>query len=240
MAKSQDGFVARFLNRPISRAISRFLLKTPITPRGWTLSIFVLPVLASLFAQRGDYFGFVIGAALLQLFSVLDGCDGEIARARFLDSDTGGRLDKWCDVIGGFVFIFGLGLGLYRKHGLEPHAWIYLAEALACIVLITWNELRLERAPQANVVSSTLERLLYPRHRELIQHSGILFLGANAVWWIVQLTKRDLSMLVFLALAIANQAECILPLWIVITAAVLLLSAVAHRKRGANASTPAE
>ena len=44
--KSQDGLISRFLNRPISRAISRLLLKTSITPSAWTLAIFALPLLA--------------------------------------------------------------------------------------------------------------------------------------------------------------------------------------------------
>src|SRR4029453_14601208 len=40
--KSQDGIVSKFLNRPISRAITRLLLKLPITPNPWTILTFSL------------------------------------------------------------------------------------------------------------------------------------------------------------------------------------------------------
>jgi len=44
------------------------------------------------------------------------------------------------------------------------------------------------------------------------------------------LTKRDLSVLVFLGLAIAGRPEWILPLWFGTTGAVLLLATLARRK----------
>jgi hypothetical protein len=75
MSKPQDGFVSRFLNRPISHRITAFLLKFPIHPNGWTVSIFVLPLIAGTFLMRGDYSSVVIGAAIFQVFSILDGCD---------------------------------------------------------------------------------------------------------------------------------------------------------------------
>ena len=55
MSKPQDGFVSRFLNRPISRRITRFLVKFPIHPNAWSMSIFVLPLIACVFLVRGDY-----------------------------------------------------------------------------------------------------------------------------------------------------------------------------------------
>src|SRR5436309_14277681 len=97
MSKPQDGFVSRFLNRPISRRITRFLLKLPIHPNGWTISIFVLPLIAGAFLVRGDYASVVIGEAIFQAFSILDGCDGEIVRAKNLESTFGIRLDDLCD-----------------------------------------------------------------------------------------------------------------------------------------------
>jgi len=93
MSKPQDGFVSRFLNRPISRGITSFLLRFPIHPSAWTIAIFVLPLIACVFLVRGAYVSIVIGAAIFQAFSILDGCDGEIARAKNLESKFGERLD---------------------------------------------------------------------------------------------------------------------------------------------------
>src|SRR4029450_9871001 len=97
MSKPQDGFVSRFLNRPTSRRVTSFMLKFPIHPNTWTISIFVLPLIACLFLVRGGHVGLGTGASIFQSCSILDGCDGEIARAKNLDSKCGERLDYLCD-----------------------------------------------------------------------------------------------------------------------------------------------
>jgi phosphatidylglycerophosphate synthase len=109
MSKPQDGFVSRFLNRPISRRITSVLLKFPIHPSAWTISIFVLPVIASVFLVRGNYISVVIAAAIFQVFSILDGCDGEIARAKNLESKFGERLDYFCDFTASLLYVLTLG-----------------------------------------------------------------------------------------------------------------------------------
>src|SRR5258708_28992447 len=66
--KPQDGFVSKFVNRPISRTVTRLLLKFPITPTAWTMSILVLPFLACIFLLRGGYAGILIGTLVYQLY----------------------------------------------------------------------------------------------------------------------------------------------------------------------------
>src|SRR5437879_13581834 len=84
MSKPQDGLVSRFLNRPISRRITSVLLKFPIHPSTWTLSICGLPLIASVFLARGDSGSIVIGAAIFQVFCLLGACHGHIARSASL------------------------------------------------------------------------------------------------------------------------------------------------------------
>ncbi len=55
--KSQDGLVSRHLNRRVSRAVSRWLLKLPIVPSAWSVFIFILPLLASFAFVKGTYCG---------------------------------------------------------------------------------------------------------------------------------------------------------------------------------------
>src|SRR6266550_3401421 len=146
MSKPQEGFVSRFLNRPISSRITDFLLKFPISTNGWTVSIFVLPLIAGAFLVRGDYASVVIGAAIFQVFSILDGCDGEIARAKNLESKFGERLDYFCDFAASLLYVLALGLGLHRS-----------SEGMVCAVLITINELLLRAGKNhAAVAPSTL------------------------------------------------------------------------------------
>jgi 1L-myo-inositol 1-phosphate cytidylyltransferase / CDP-L-myo-inositol myo-inositolphosphotransferase len=224
MSKPQDGFVSRFLNRPISRRITAFLLKFPIRPNGWTVSIFVLPLIAGAFLVRGDYVSVIIGAAIFQVFSILDGCDGEIARAKNLESKFGERLDYFCDFAASLVYVLTLGLGLHRS-----------SEGIVCAVLITANELflRVSRSKMA-VASSPLHDSFYARHHAMIGHSGLLKLGERFVWWLFQLTKRDMAILVFLVLALLGLAEWILHLWTTVAAASLIVTAIATIRSGAG------
>jgi phosphatidylglycerophosphate synthase len=226
MSKPQDGFVSRFLNRPISRRITRLLLKFPIHPNAWTISIFVLPVIACIFLVRGNYISIVIGAAIFQAFSILDGCDGEIARAKNLESKLGERLDYFCDFVASLLYVLALGFGLHRS-----------SEGIACAALITANEWFLRAGErQASVVSSTLHESFYARHHAMIGHSGLLNFGERFVWWLFQLTKRDMAIVVFLILALLGLSEWILHLWMIVAAASLVFSTFAfiraNRARG--------
>src|SRR5881392_3493485 len=218
MSKPQDGFVSRFLNRPVSRRITRVLLKFPIHPNTWTIAIFVLPLIASVFLVRGNYISVVIGAAIFQAFSILDGCDGEIARAKSLESRFGERLDYFCDFMASLLYVLALGLGLHRS-----------SEGIVCAVLITANELLLRagKSHAAAVAPSTLRESFYARHHVMIGHSGLLNLGERFVWWLFQLTKRDMAVVVFLVLALVGLANWILHLWIIVAGASLVLSAFA-------------
>jgi CDP-L-myo-inositol myo-inositolphosphotransferase len=217
VSKPQDGFVSRFLNRPISRRITRLLLKFPIHPNAWTISIFVLPLIACVFFVRGDYVSVVIGAAIFQVFSILDGCDGEIARAKNWESKFGERLDQFCDFLASLLYVLALGWGLHRS-----------SEGIVCAVLITANEWLLRAGKSGmSVASSTLHESFYARHRGMIGHSGLLNLGERFVWWVFQLTKRDVAVFVFLMLATLGLADWILHLWMIVAGASLILSTIA-------------
>src|ERR1700719_398540 len=222
MSKPQDGFVSRFLNRPISRRITRFLLKFPIHPNWWTISIFVLPLIACVFLVRGDYVSVVIGAAIFQAFSILDGCDGEIARAKNLESKFGERLDRFSDFLASLLYVLALGLGLHRS-----------SEGIVCAVLITANEVLLRAGKsQTAVAPSTLDESFYARHRGMIGHSGLLNLGERFVWWLFQLTKRDMALVVFLILAALGLPDWILHLWMIVAGGSLILSEIAAIRSG--------
>ena len=217
MSKPQDGFVSRFLNRPISSRITGVLVKFPIHPSAFTAAIFVLPLVAAVFLKRGDYLSILIGAAIFQAFSILDGCDGEIARARNLESKFGERLDNLCDFLGSLIYVVALGSGLNR-----------FKEGVVCAVLITANEVLLRWGTRAKRVDSEdFHESFYARHHGMIGHSGLLEFGERFVWWLFQLTKRDVAMFFFLILALLNVSTWILHLWTIAAGASLIISAIA-------------
>jgi phosphatidylglycerophosphate synthase len=222
MSKPQDGFVSRVLNRPISRRITHFLLKFPIHPNAWTMAIFVLPLIACIFFIRGNYLSVVIGAAIFQVFSILDGCDGEIARAKNLESKFGERLDNFCDFLASLLYVLALGWGLHHR-----------SEGIICAVLITINEWLLRYSTGGMWPdSSALNESFYARHHGMIEHSGLIDLGERFVWWLFQLTKRDMALLVFFILALLGQAHWILNLWTIVAAASVVLSGIAAIRFG--------
>ena len=218
MGKSQDGLVSRFLNRPVSRLLSRYLLRYDITPTAWTMYAFILPFLAFVCLARGDYGGILAGAIIFQLYSIIDGCDGEIARATYRESERGSRIDDFLDMLGSILFVIGLGLGLFRSR-----SSFYLLEGLACAAVIATNEWSLQRAKaDAAPASEKLRDAMYPRHRRLLAQSSLL--GENTLWWILQFTKRDVAIFAFLILAALDQSPWILHLWLAVSAGTLALS----------------
>ncbi len=107
--KPTDGPVSRYLNRPVSIRISRYLVTTSVTPNQISLLSFLLTLLGSVAFALGGYPGLFGGALLAQLASILDGCDGEIARLKFLQSELGAWFDAVLDRYGDAALILGLG-----------------------------------------------------------------------------------------------------------------------------------
>ncbi len=158
-----------------------------------------------------------------QLYSILDGCDGEIARAKYLESKRGGQIDDLCDLFGAFVFVLGLGFGLSHSHG------FYAREAILLVLMIAVNEwlLRIPKA-ESSQEPTTLAPIFYPRHRQLVIDSGISARGQKVVESFVRLTKRDVGILFFVLLALAGFPQWILHLWVVVTAISLTVTAGAR------------
>src|ERR1700690_1985640 len=118
-SKDTDGFFAKHFDRKISGAISRLLLKTPVTPNQVTLFVTILGIGAGWLMSRSGNVSKIEGAFLFLLTSILDGCDGEIARAKKMTSKLGGWLDLWGDNVVHVAVFYGLGLGLSQDTGMS-------------------------------------------------------------------------------------------------------------------------
>jgi CDP-L-myo-inositol myo-inositolphosphotransferase len=203
--KSQDGLVSKFLNRPISRVITRFLLKLPITPNACTILIFALAPVAFVFLVRGDYTGFLAGTALFQLINILDGCDGEIARAKYLDSERGRRLDAFCDFLTNLIFVLCLGIGLFRQPAVSANIrFVYLFETLITFFIMAGGLRRFLKPLLARDTGRVVSR------RQEDFNLAERFFGRALTAFIHQITQRDVIYFVFLLLAIAGRASWIL------------------------------
>ena len=113
LVKPTDGVFAR-MNRRISVPISRQLIKLPITPNMVSLFTLGVGIASGAFFALGGYWHTLIGAVLSVWASILDGCDGEVARLKLLESDFGCWLETVCDYVY-YLFIFaGMAIGLIR------------------------------------------------------------------------------------------------------------------------------
>ncbi len=145
LRKPTDGFMSRHLERHLSLGISKHLAKTSITPNQVTIGVILIGGLAAwFFAQAGDVTK-ILGAFLFWCSSFLDGCDGELARMKYLESRLGGWLDLWSDNLVHMMVFSAMGVGLWRDSG-QTH-WIFLGLAAAvgvliCVSLASWNTRR--------------------------------------------------------------------------------------------------
>ena len=107
--KGGDGIVSRYVNRPISRAISHQLLRFPmVTPFHASLGTAALALAMAVALLFGGAAGLVAGGLLFQAASIFDGVDGEIARATCRSSDAGATLDSVIDACTNLAFVLGV------------------------------------------------------------------------------------------------------------------------------------
>ncbi|MDX2020391.1 MAG: CDP-alcohol phosphatidyltransferase family protein [Deltaproteobacteria bacterium] len=112
LRKPIDGFISRNLNRYMSLFCSSLLVRTGITPNMVTISIGCLGLVAAFMVGQGQpWWMLALAGLLFQVQSVLDGCDGEIARLTYTFSDRGQWLDTVGDDVTNYAFCFGLAYG---------------------------------------------------------------------------------------------------------------------------------
>lgn len=113
--KDSDTWIAKNFDRRISARISRLLTRLPLTPNHVTLVSFALGVAGALLLAAGFYGARVVGSALLVLSIIVDGCDGEVARLKFMESEFGRRLDFFLDNVVNALALFTMGFGYYLQ-----------------------------------------------------------------------------------------------------------------------------
>ncbi|MDB5693654.1 MAG: CDP-alcohol phosphatidyltransferase family protein [Alphaproteobacteria bacterium] len=116
--KPGDGIVSRRLNRPVSQAISRRLLHLDGI-RPWHMTVVTAAIAVAMVAALfGKGYGALILAGLLfHLASVVDGVDGEIARATYRSSVRGATLDTGVDMATNLSFYLGFTVAMGHLYG---------------------------------------------------------------------------------------------------------------------------
>jgi phosphatidylglycerophosphate synthase len=124
LVKETDGFMARHIERPISLQISRRLAPTAVTPNQMSVISILVGLCGGPFFLFQTPFLQTIGALLFLVHSILDGCDGELARLRFQESRWGGVLDFWGDNFVHAVIFACMAFGWSRSAAAAWPLWL--------------------------------------------------------------------------------------------------------------------
>ena len=108
VGKPSDGPVARHLNRPLSRWITGYLVHTSATPNLISFASWLLSCIAAALFVIGGYPALALGGLIAQFASIIDGCDGEVARLKHSESMSGGWFDAILDRYADALLLFGL------------------------------------------------------------------------------------------------------------------------------------
>jgi len=155
LRKDTDGFMAKYFDRRISMAVTRRLLDTPVRPNHLTIVSTLIGLTGGLlffFAVRRLE---LLGAFLIWLHTVLDGCDGEMARLTFRESSWGAWLDFWGDNVVHVALFLGLAVGQLHRYRWAPVLGFLaclgsLGSAIGSAWLSAKNRVREDAAPAVN------------------------------------------------------------------------------------------
>ncbi|MDQ3335628.1 MAG: CDP-alcohol phosphatidyltransferase family protein [Myxococcota bacterium] len=133
LRKAADGIASKAINRHISLRISWALSGTKVHPNHITLAALVFALAGAATIASGGYLAGVAGMLLVNVGSIIDGCDGEIARLRFQFSRVGQWLDTTVDDLANIAYISGVIASLSASS--EAWAFPIGAVALAAFVI---------------------------------------------------------------------------------------------------------
>lgn len=193
-AKPTDGWVARHWNRPLSRPISYAALAMGLKASHASAITLLVGLAAAIFAMRPGYLTLICTGILFQLTSVLDGVDGEIARATLTESETGARLDAVVDQVTYVACFMGVAMGWAREGGGARVLLWTAAIAIALVLSLVRGARFVSRhAPDASFVfiHHTIQRAAQESNRLALRMAAESF----------SLLRRDLFAIVFLAVS---------------------------------------
>ncbi len=141
-----DGWIAKNLNRKISTPISLFLAQYGVKPNWVTTFVLLLSLLGAFFAGSGNYGLIVLGAFIFQIASILDGCDGEIARFTYQKSKFGAWYNRLTGNLRFGLFFGALGFSAYQNNNSDIYYYgLLIFVALAVFTILSssvksWNK----------------------------------------------------------------------------------------------------
>ncbi|HET7696672.1 MAG TPA: lysylphosphatidylglycerol synthase domain-containing protein [Vicinamibacterales bacterium] len=143
--KDTDNKVARF-NRSMSLPLSVALIRTPLTANQLSVALVAVGFYSAWLFSTGNYWAGVLGGFLSLAASVMDGCDGEIARLKYQESALGCWIETFGDYSYYIAIFVGLTVGAGRRTGWHGFYWlggIALAGTLVAFAMLIYLRSRI-------------------------------------------------------------------------------------------------
>jgi phosphatidylglycerophosphate synthase len=163
--QGSDGFLARWVDRPLSRLISPPLARRRVLPNAITLFSMSVGLLGAWLLAQVGYGLHLIGALLFWSAVVLDGVDGEVARLTLRESRFGHYLDITTDNLVHVAIFAGIGMGLYKETGNALHLYALPALllggvlcALAAYIIVEKGTFFEKSSPAARLIGTLNSR----------------------------------------------------------------------------------
>jgi phosphatidylglycerophosphate synthase len=199
LRKSADGLAAKWINRHISLRISWLLMRTPVHPNHITIAALAVAILGAVAIARGAA---VWGFLLVNFGSIIDGCDGELARLRCQFSRTGQWLDTVADDLANVAYATGLAFHLQATGS----SW---AMPVASGALLAFASTQLTQYGLLRFVYRSGDLAAIPW---AMQSTEVLS-GRGLRSFVPKLFKRDFVLVVMLVLAITGRLDAALVLF---------------------------
>ncbi|MGE0040796.1 MAG: CDP-alcohol phosphatidyltransferase family protein [Vicinamibacterales bacterium] len=188
--------------------LTRAFLRTSLSPNQITLLSLAVSVPAALGVAAGGYWIPLAGAALYYLSTLLDCCDGEVARCSFRSSAFGCWLETASDYLSTALIFGGVVAGVVIDPVSANDRAVAAAGGLATLALILLLSYQRRRVAQAD--PDAYERIFKSR---IGGGRGDANLMGRFTVWGLQFIKRASVAHVLLFLALVGQVRVIVYLW---------------------------
>ncbi|MEO6398386.1 MAG: CDP-alcohol phosphatidyltransferase family protein [Tepidiformaceae bacterium] len=185
---SYDGLVSRYLNRPLSRPAARALAHSPATPNALTATTLILAILAAAMLAAGWN---IAGGIGIQVVSVVDGVDGELARLKNMATRFGAVFDAVTDRYADALMLGGMTVYAVRFEDL-PRPEVVGMLALAGALIVSYSRARIEADLPEALLGGRLDAIFGLASRDV--RSLIAAVGAVAgqcYWTLVVLAAAS-------------------------------------------------
>ena len=200
LGSAADGAVDTWFNRPVGRLLSKLLVLTSVPPNQVSLDATLIGLASGLSFAVGGFWTAVIGAVLLQISTIVDCVDGDLARIAFKESAIGKWLDIGGDQVVHIAVFVGIGVGLWRS-GFEGPVTALAASAAVGVLISFAVVLRGMMLPKSNE-NALLHTLIDKMTNRDFSVLLLILAVADKLGWFIWMVGIGVHVFWILALAV--------------------------------------